>query len=700
MNLLPPPKAPVAARPSIMGAVKNLGRGLYNATAKFANYAAATPTATTRVSSYTGTNLNSTISQIQRVGMNWTAEDVFKNSCIAAAYILQRINYCSSMMVYIPATGDAGLDKAIKTYLQGEDGCGGVFGKMGVDCSMQDAFSRTADIETPIRGDAGLIFWEDETGDMRLIEWSADQLGEIYNFTLPRTCGLTRNSYGVIEETSGSDCVYLSGRYFRGADCVAYKIYERTNSWYANPRIYSASDVIYFRDPASFRGVRGFTKFATAIQHMEKGETLFQTGMDAAMRQSKTAMIVTNCAGQPDEPSYTPFQGADGQVTYAERIPGGPQVEYFYSGDTAQFVSPDSPGPELIEGIDTSDERVALALGVTYSFLVSPEKVGGAPSRLDINKVAKEWKRIQNTIHRPRLGRIRDVVILNAVRKGILPAHPNITNGRWVLPISPSVDAFYDAKENIAMVRSGLEAPQDVIAETNRDADDVLEKKVQWAMKVALKVKAINDLPEMKDCEPITKEDIAQISDNPQQQANAQATDANGKVVGNSRIQNTAKLSGWDESKHPRVESGENGGEFTSKVMHMASRGNYDTLPKTPFYLASTEEYASNYGSNLHEVHVSPRNTFDLTDITADAEDGAIKLRDKLSKSGVDISGIKFSKDDELAQSLNRNLPELSKRIKNAGYDSVSLNEYVLGGGKDETMLVLSDRIITKHQKK
>ncbi|NCX61642.1 MAG: hypothetical protein EBW84_02770 [Betaproteobacteria bacterium] len=41
---------------------------------------------------------------------------------------------------------------------------------MGVDCSMQDAFSRTADIETPVRGDAGLIFWRDAMGDLRLIE--------------------------------------------------------------------------------------------------------------------------------------------------------------------------------------------------------------------------------------------------------------------------------------------------------------------------------------------------------------------------------------------------------------------------------------------------------------------------------------------------------------------------------------------------
>ncbi len=546
MTLLPAPKAPVAPNPTLFGALKNVAKGVYHATARFANYAAATATPTTRTSSYTGTNLNSTISQMQRVGMNWTAEDVFKNSALACAYIMQRINYCSSAMIYLPATGDTGLDREIKHYLHGEDGCSGVFGTMGVDCSMQDAFSRTADIETPIRGDAGLIIWRDEMGNARLIEWSADQLGEIYNFTLPRVCGLAYGKDGQLEETSGRDCVYLSGRYFRGADCVAYKIYERTNSWYGSPRIYPAHDVIYFRDPAAFRGVRGFTKFATAIQHMEKGEALWQIGMDAALRQAKTAMIVMNNRGAPDELSYDTFTGADGQVTFAERIPAGPMVEYFYQGDDAKFVSPDSPGPELIAGVETSDERVALALGMNYAFLISATKVGGAPSRLEINKAAKELSRIQNSIHRPRLSRISHIAIMQGIRQGILPAVPNVTRGRWQLPISPTVDAGYSAKENIDNLRAGLETPQDLCAETNRDWETVRMLKKQAAIAVAMDYQDANRaLAEAGYEGTITKEDLAQLSDNPQQAANAQAIETNGKTIGDGTPRQVAKLSAF-----------------------------------------------------------------------------------------------------------------------------------------------------------
>lgn len=516
--------APVLApQATFLGAVKNIARGIYQATARFAGYAAATPTATTRQGSRYGSNANSTIANLQRVAMNWTAEDVYKNSCIGAAYINTRVNYCSAQLTYIPSTGDSGLDKAVREYLQGDDGNGGVFGSMGVDCSMRDAFSRTADMETPIRGDAGMILWRDESGDLRLIEFSADQLGEIYNFTMPRACSLAYDSNGKLKEVSGTDCVYQSGRYFKGADCVAYKIYQRTNAWYANPEIYPASDVFYFRDPASFRGVRGVTKFATAIQHMEKGEQLFQIGMDAALRQAKTAMIVMNNSGSPTELSYETSTDTDGRVTYSERVPNGPMVEYFYNGDSANFVSPDSPGPELIQGVETSDERVALALGLNYAFLISATKVGGAPSRLEINKAAKELKRIQDTIHRPQLSRLKDIVIWDAVRRGILPAKANVTRGRWQLPISPSVDAFYDAQENIKMARAGFEAPQDIIAETNRDADDVILKSKQWAMKCSMiRQDANKELAAMGYKPDLTAADIAQISDNPQQAAAAE----------------------------------------------------------------------------------------------------------------------------------------------------------------------------------
>jgi len=495
--------------------------------AKLAGYKAATTGPTHTVGTRMGTNSNSTIAQMQRVGMMFTAEDVAKNSPISAAYLAQRVNYCSSQISYIPDTGDAKLDEFLKVYLQGNDGTEGVWSKMGTNCSMQDAFLRTADIELPVRGDSGMAWYRDDMGNLKLMEFSADQLGEPYLYTMPRTTGLATliapSGRFQIQEVSGNDVTYFAGRYFRGGECIAYKIYDRIESWYNNPRIFPSADVLYFQDPASFRGMRGVTKFANAIIHMEKGERLFQIGMDAALRQSKTAYAVFNERGQPDELRYEgevadQEYDNDGRAFARERIHDGPLVEYFFTGDKVQATSADSPGPELIAGCEFSDQRVALALGLTYSFLVSPEKVGGAPSRLDVNKVSKEFARIQNTIHRPKLNIIRTVSILEGIAKGDLPSdNPNIMRGRFMLPISPTVDAFYDAKENIQMLRAGIQSPQEIAAETNRNWDVVRRAKVQAAEMVAMDTDAANKRLKDAGCSiQITTNDVMQLTDNPQ----------------------------------------------------------------------------------------------------------------------------------------------------------------------------------------
>lgn len=645
--LLSSPKTP-AVRPTLMGSVKNVARGIYQATAKFATYASAAPTVATGIGSRYGSNPNSTIASWQRVVLNFTAEQAFKDCAIASAYINLRINYCSSMMRYVPNTGDSGLDKAITEYLHGYDGFGGIFSTMGVDCSMQDAFLRTADLETPMRGDGGMILWRDMSGNLRLIEFSSDQLGEIYNFTMERYCRLERDKDGNLFETYGgaNDVLYQSGRYFRGPDCVAYKIYQRTNAFYANPVIYDACDVFYFRDPTSIRGVRGVSKFATALLHMEKGERLFQIGMDAAMRQAKTAMVVMNQNGQPNNGGYETDINLNGVVTYAERIPDGPLVEYFYNGDSANFTSPDSPGPELIQGVETSDERCALALGLPYAMLVSPKQVGGAPSRLEMNKASKEFSRIQNLIHRPKLRRISDVIILDAMRRGLLPIVPNICRGRWQLPISPVVDAGYSNDENIDNLRAGIECPQDIVAETNRDWKQIVEAKGQAAVDVAMQVEDRNRELVAAGYKPtITALDIAQLSDNPQQAAAAENLTQGKSATGdNGNKQEQAKLSNFDETKHPRGQP-DNKGEF-GPGGGSASKSPYSSSVndrKIDSSISSVKEGRGSiplfHGTRMEDVSIHPGKTF------ADNKQTADNYADEKTLSGnVDVTGLKIAK--------------------------------------------------------
>jgi len=156
--------------------------------------------------------------------------------------------------------------------------------------------------------------------------------------------------------------------------------------------------------------------------------------------------------------------------------------------------------------------------------------------------------------------------------------------------------------------------------------------------------------------------------------------------------------------EQPRVPAGSpDGGEWTSggggEKMFNASNDPNAPVPKAPFYTASTEEYARNFGPNVNEIHVAPSKVLDLTHVDAHADDGAQQLKSALEHSGVSTEGIRFGRGEELAESLNRNLPEISKRIHDAGFDAARLNEYVEGGGSDTTMLIVSDAAV-KHTKR
>lgn len=492
--------------------------------ARFANYRAASPTATTTVGNRIGSNLNSTYASIQRAGMQWTSEDLQKNAPLAMAYLRVRGNYCRPTR-WKPNTGDSALNLAVSEY------CEEKWKTMGFACSMQAAVARTLHIETPIRGDAGMIIWRDGKGDLRLIEFSADQIGEIYNFTPPRTTSLGYDSDGNLVEKPGQDCTYFSGRYFRGPDCVAYKIYQRTDSWYSNPRIYDARDVIYSVDPFNFRSMRGVTIFHNVMSCIEKGEYLLQAGLSAAQRQARTAMIVMNERGMPDETSYDSVALGDGRVTYAERFPGGPLTEYFYNGDTANFVSPDSPGPELIAGVQEADQRFCIGLGMTYAFVVSGEKLGGAISRLDANRSSGEIERLREDLCNPCYERVAYVTIMDAVRRGDLPAKAGVTRGRMSYVNLPTADAFKDSMDDIKSVRAAQDSDTRVLArygttpeEIYRDKEDETFFAYQALNNVQNRLKQVGN--------PLTPSiaDIRQTTDNPQQVAAAEVIDETGQA--------------------------------------------------------------------------------------------------------------------------------------------------------------------------
>lgn len=477
------------------------------ALAKFAGYHAANRTPTTRQGTFIGTNPNSTYASIQRVAMYWTSEDIAKNSAIGAAYLKTRQNYCSSELNYIPDTGDPMLDKELKAALEERWKTG------GINCSFYDAFSRTADVELPVRGDSVLVYYRD-VNQLKVMEASADQIGELYEFTSP---------------SIRDGLKYFAGIFYnpRNNERIGFNIKDRVNNWYGAPKYYPASDVIYFQDNM-FRGMRGITIFANALQHMDRADQLFTLGIEAAMRQSRDAFAVFNESGGPqlDEYNYETVTDQDGKVRAVNQVPNGPQVSYYFNGDEIESVPRDSPGEELIKGVEKSDEMVALALGFTYAFLISGQYVGGAPSRFDTRRAGREITRIENRVHRPRLDYHSFIEIMDMVDRKQFPPRPGITNGQWHFGDQPTADAYRETQDDIKSTRAGQDSNTRVLARNGTTHEQIMADKKKETVAA---YKTLWEVNQELQAEGVPYEaniaDIQQNSDNPQQSATAQAID-------------------------------------------------------------------------------------------------------------------------------------------------------------------------------
>lgn len=508
-------RKPVVTQPTWLDIGHNLKTALFHKTAKMAGYAAAYPTPSTTIGSRIATNANSTWGTLQRTSLMFTGEMVVKNSAIAPAYLKVRANYCRPQL-YKPDTGDDGLDIAVTEY------CLSKWKTMGMDCSMQDAAQRTLHWELPIRGDAGMVWYEDENGDKRLMEFCADQLGEIYYYIPPRECSLGRDKNGNLMEIPGRDVWYFAGRYFSGMDCVAYKIYQRTNSFYGSPKIYPAYDVIYAKDPLNFKGLRGITVFASVLQNMQRAEDMLAAGLSAAQRQARTFGRVYNQNGQPDEGTYETDGFSAGRMTFFQHTPGHPTEEFYYNGDQAEWTSPDSPGAELLGGVDASDERTCIGLGFTYAFVMSGKNLGGAPSRLDTNRSGKEIERLESDICDPCFNRISEVTILQGVRNGDLPPAENITRGKWIYTNLPTADAFKDSMDDVKSVRAGQDSDTRVTARYGTTPEEIMRDKKKETILAYRTLNEVNtELARLGVKERATIADIRQVSDNPLQSQQA-----------------------------------------------------------------------------------------------------------------------------------------------------------------------------------
>ena len=505
------------------------------ALATMASYDGAMPDKTRQMSNRIGTNPNSAYAQQQRVTLMWQAEDLVKNSdWVSVCYSLKQ--YCQPIG-YLAQTGDPALDSEVNQYMRE------VMKRGGINQSALQAFSCAAHVEMPVRGDSILERYDDET-QLRFIVRCADQIGELYRFVNPASYGAE-----AFVQPPAPSVRYIAGIFIapNGMN-EAFKVYERGyNQTYLNPQIVPACNVIYFQDNL-FDGHRGVTKFAPAIQSIQKRNKIWQSGMDSMAIQSKIAAIASNASGSPDPLDYETTTNSDGTITYTEKMADGAVVKYqFTDGDSYQFMKSEAPGAALLQGLDYSDERTCLSLGFPKAFLISARDGGGAPTRFDMSRAGREIMRLRNDVYLPRLEKMAYLFLMDGIARKKLPARAGVLNGNWHWPSLPSADAFRDDKSDVEAMRAGLTTRTAIIAKNGDGTfEDVLALSTQEAIAIEMATQDANRELVKRGYKPTVADlNIAQDTPNPTEKPQGEAP---------------AKAAmAFDEGKHPRADDGKFG---------------------------------------------------------------------------------------------------------------------------------------------
>ena len=110
-------------------------------------------------------------------------------------------------------------------------------------------------------------------------------------------------------------------------------------------------------------------------------------------------------------------------------------------------------------------------------------------------------------------------------------------------------------------------------------------------------------------------------------------------------------------------------------------------------WTASDQDYAEVYGSEPAKYFVNPGKVLDLTQWKDDDEVSHSEFIAALQNAGVKTSSLRRNSGEPLQQISQRQESKgtLAAAVRDAGYDSIRINEYNEGRGRDTTLALLSN---------
>jgi len=399
----------------------------------------------------------------ERYSLIRAARDLADNFPPVRSLLLKFATYVSGRIAYQARTGDREADTAIERYWQ----------KWCNDCDFLGRHNFTTLLQLAVTamlrdGDCGFIIVRDRE-DLKLQSVEADRIGSPYDRTDTDKYigGINIDDYG---------------------RPVSYTIFTRTiNNQYVSPVDIVAKEFIHLFDAARLDEYRGRSAFATALNATRDLQEAIKAEVQAIKYASYQSGVITTESGAADAGDYFARGNSNdqGQVARLQSLDPG-TVNYLSAGEKMEMFKSDRPTGAFGEFIRLVQAHICMAVGLPYGFAFDADK-SGPMARMEAAMAERTFLRWRGLLEGQFLNRIKNVILLDAASRGLIPDSEYLLDGRWCWPAKVSIDYGREARADIELWKAGLKTAGQIYSDMGEDYEEALRARAkEAAMIVAL----------------------------------------------------------------------------------------------------------------------------------------------------------------------------------------------------------------------
>jgi len=393
----------------------------------------------------------------ERFALIRAARDLADNFPPVRSLLLKFATYVSGRIAYQARTGDHNVDTQIERY----------WNKWCNECDFLGRHNFTTLLQLAVTamlrdGDCGFIIVRDGE-DLKLQSVEADRIGSPYDRTDTDKYigGINVDDYG---------------------RPVSYTIFTRTiNNQYISPTDIVAKEFIHLFDAARLDEYRGRSAFATALNATRDLQEAIKAEVQAIKYASYQSGVITTESGAADAGDYFARGNSNdqGQVARLQSLDPG-TVNYLGSGEKMEMFKSDRPTGAFGEFIRLIQAHICMSVGLPYGFAFDADK-SGPMARMEAAMAERTFLRWRGLLEGQFLNRIKNIILLDAAARGLVPDSEYLLDGRWCWPAKVSIDYGREANADISLWKAGLKTAGQIYSDMGEDYEEALRARAKEA---------------------------------------------------------------------------------------------------------------------------------------------------------------------------------------------------------------------------